>query len=334
MTRPSLRIFYQAKPLIYLLLLFGLLAGGCSKPRTIVNGINEKEANEIIVFLASKGIDAQKMPNVGGGPGGGGLTFDIVVDSAQSVEALAFLNANGLPRRSGNTLLEIFKPSGLISSALQEKIRYESGLAEQIASTIRKIDGILDADVQLSFPEKDQLNQAEQAGEARASVYVKHQGVLDDPNTHLITKIKRLVASSVNELKFDNVTVIGDKARFSDVSIDAMTGAIDQTEQEYVRTWGIILAENSLGHFRLVFFSLILTILLLLLLLVWVLFKTLPLVTHNASAMTLFSIKPIPLSPNEEEMEEDEDEEDEDEEDEEEEEEELDDNEQEGPETQ
>ncbi|HEY5234782.1 MAG TPA: hypothetical protein VIJ14_01280, partial [Rhabdochlamydiaceae bacterium] len=38
-----------------------LLLSGCETNRVIVNNVDEREANEIIVFLASKGINAQKV---------------------------------------------------------------------------------------------------------------------------------------------------------------------------------------------------------------------------------------------------------------------------------
>ncbi len=54
-----------------------------------------------------------------------------------------------------------------------------------------------------------------------AAVYVKHQGIVDDPNSHLISKIKRLVAGSVTGLDINDVTVISDRSRFTDVTLKA-----------------------------------------------------------------------------------------------------------------
>ena len=146
--------------------------------------------------------------------GGGGVakaaSFDIIVPESQGVEAMALLNQVGLPRKPSQNLLNIFSNVGLVPSQMQEQIRYRAGLADQIASTIRKIDGILDAEVIISYPEEDPLNPGKFKGKITASVFVKHNGVLDDPNSHLISKIKRLVASSVTGLNYDDVTVIPD----------------------------------------------------------------------------------------------------------------------------
>lgn len=278
--------FFLILPLVLTFLM------GCSSQKTIVNGLDEKEANEIIVFLSTKGIDASKIPakTSGAGGGGGGVAlYDISVDAASATEAMAILNMNGLPRRRGQNLLNLFQSGGLVPSDMEEKIRYQAGLAEQIASTIRKIDGILDADVQLSFPEEDPLNPGKTVGKVTASVYVKHQGVLDDPNSHLITKIKRLVASSVNGLDFDNVTVISDRARFSDISIPGLQGGVPEEEKDYSKVWGIIVAKDSVGRFQTTFFSLVLIILILILLLVWMFWKLLP-VIREGGFRQLFSL--------------------------------------------
>lgn len=266
----------------------------CESRKTIVNKLTEKEANEIIVFLSTKGIDSIKVASEAGGGGGGGskeALWDISVPEAQSLEAMSLLNQAGLPRRRGQNLLNIFKESGLIPSEMAEKIRYQAGLAEQIASTIRKIDGVLDAEVQISFPEEDPLNPGKTKGEITASVYVKHSGVLDDPNSHLISKIKRLVTSSITGLKYDNVTVISDRARFSDFPI-GLQGAQEE-EKTYVKTWTLIIAKESLFRFRIIFFSFTIVFLVLLLALIWIGWRVFPVLKSHGGVATLFSLAPL-----------------------------------------
>lgn len=271
--------------LICLLLVFS----SCESRRTIVNALDEKEANEISVFLSTRGIDVSKIKAAESGAGGGkAAMFDISVRDDQAVEAMSLLNQVGLPRRRGQNLLGLFANVGLVPSEMQEKIRYQAGLAEQIASTIRKIDGVLDAEVQISFPEEDPLNpKAEKKQKITSSVYVKHSGVLDDPNSHLITKIKRLVAASITGLDFDNVTVIADRARFSELPPESV-GNLDE-EKQYVTVWSIILAKESLFRFRTLFFGFTLLFLLLLLSLLWIGWKVYPLLKPYGGLKELFN---------------------------------------------
>ena len=279
----------------YLLAVFSaLMFSGCESKRTIINGLEERDANEILVFLDSKGIPAYKLTvkaEGGGGGGGGPQLYDIAVPANQAAEAMAILNANGLPRRRPQKLLELFGAGGLVPSEMQEKIKYQAGRAEEIASTIRKIDGILDADVQLSFPEEDPLNPKAQKGQVTASVFIKHQGILDDPNSQLIPKIRRLVASSVQGLNYENVTIIADKARFSDVS--ALEPNTSSSNIELVRIWTIPVLKQATTRFQIIFFSLIALAAVLFLSTLWMLWKIIPVAKECGGLRQLCSIHPL-----------------------------------------
>jgi type III secretion protein J len=275
------------------LVLISLLTS-CESRKVIVNGLDEKEANEILVYLSNKGIDAVKVLAISEGAGGSkGALWNISVEETRANEAMALLNQVGLPRRRGQNLLGIFANTSLVPSGMQEKIRYQAGLAEQIGSTIRKIDGILDADVQISFPDEDPLNPNAPKQKITASVYVKHNGILDDPNAHLVTRIKRLVAGSVNGLEYDYVTVIGDRARYGDTPLGSLGGSLGEEERKYVNVWSIVLAKESLSRFRLIFFSFTVSLVLLLLALTWLLWKFIPLLKRAGGFKQLFTFHPL-----------------------------------------
>jgi len=291
--------------LFFLVLAFLAAFSGCSSRRVIINGLEERDANEIIVFLSTKGIVSYKIRAEveGPGAGGGGLVlWNIAVPRDQAVEAMSILNANGLPRRRTQNLLDLFTSGGLVPSEMQETIRYQAGLAEQISGTIRKIDGILDADVQLSFPEEDPLNPKEAKSDVTASVFVKHQGVLDDPNSHLVTKIRRLVASSVQGLKFENVTVISDRGRFSEGNLQARLRSLPGNV-ELVRVWGVTVAQQTVGRFQTIFFTIISLLALFVLTTIWLLWKVLPVAKQCGGVKTLLFFRPYEVSIPEEELE-------------------------------
>jgi type III secretion protein J len=246
---------------IFSLFLSLFLLVGCENSKEIVGNVDEREANEILVFLASKGIDASKTLATSASPGGaqGSQKWTISVDQGKALDAMALLNQNGLPRIKGVSLLDLFAKQGLMSSEKEELIRYQAGLSEQIASTIRKIDGVIDANVQVSFPANEGggsgLQTEATVSKITASVYVKHQGILDDPNSHLILKVKRLVSGSVNGLDLNDVTVISDKARFSDITLGQMPENLTSQAQskEYVSIWSIVMSKNSAARFRSLF---------------------------------------------------------------------------------
>jgi type III secretion protein J len=282
---------------LFSMLLFLLV--GCASQETIAHGLDEREANEILVFLEGRGINAVKVQGAAEGAGGGGaVKWDIQVSEAKRSEAMSILSQAGLPRRQGQNLLDLFKESGLVPSEIQQQIRYQSGLAEQIASIIRKMDGVIDAEVQLSFPKEDVLNPTAKKGQVTASVYVKHTGVLSDPNSHLISSIKWLVAGAVPELNFDNVTVVPDLARYRDAPV---TGGRDDEglrsgDKPLVSVWTIILAKESVTRFRIIFFSFFVTILVLLTLFLLLLWKVLPILHAAGPNARLISLKRIDVA--------------------------------------
>ena len=278
-----------------------LILSGCETNSVIINDVDEREANEIIVFLASKNIDAEKIPSPSASPGGGTETnalWSIMVESSQTTEAMAILNQNGLPRKKGTNLLTLFAKQGLMSSDKEETIRYQAGLAEQIGNTIRKIDGVIDADVQLSFPpESTGLPGAQQQQKVTAAVYVKHQGVLDDPNSHLVTKIKRLVAGSVNGLDINDVTVISDRSRFTDITLKETTESLTAQPKEYVSIWSIVMNKSSASRFRMIFFTLTIATILMIIVLGWMIWKFYPILKRKGGFKELF--QPIPIEKDE-----------------------------------
>lgn len=295
-----------------LLLLMVVLLTGCNRKTEILSGIDERQANNIISFLSEQGIPATKSPTAQQGAAGATSvpTWTISVSKGQATEALIILSRNGLPRRPVVNILDVFQKSGLVSSDSEELIRYQQALGEQIAGTIEQIDGILQAVVQVSFPPPTQaLGMGAETAKipVRASVYVKHQGVLDDPNSQLISKIQRLVAASVTDLDYRNVTVVPDRARFSDTLIESMPDGMPDESRNYVLVWSMVIAKESIGRFRLIFFILCLFILMLIGAFSWLLWRLYPALQAAGGMRALFTgVHPIEEAEKAEEEEEEE----------------------------
>ncbi|MES2345603.1 MAG: type III secretion inner membrane ring lipoprotein SctJ [Chlamydiota bacterium] len=289
------------KKLLVFCLLLGLAA--CETNMIIVNDVEEREANEIIVFLASKGIAADKVPSPSTASAGGGQVtaqlWSIAVPPPRMTEAMAILNQNGLPRIKGVNLLDLFAKQGLMSSEKEETIRYQAGLASQLTNTIRKIDGVIDANVELSFPEQQVLPGASNTPQQKvtASVYVKHQGILDDPNSHLVTKIKRLVSGSVTGLDINDVTVISDRSRYTDITMAQVTDELTPKSKEYVSIWSMVINKASLGTFRVIFFTLLILSIFFAVLTGWLIWKFYPILRKEGGFKIL--LNPLPIKQKE-----------------------------------
>lgn len=272
------------------------LVSACDESSNIVTNVDEREANIIVVFLESKGIKAFKQlvatgPAVGG-EGPASPKFNIMVDPTKSIEAMAILNANGLPHRQGTNLLELFAKQGLMSTDKEETIRYQAGLAQQIANMILMIDGVLDCNVQISFPQTEGAEEgAKQV--VTAAVFVKHQGIVDDPNSHLENKIKRLVSGSVQGLDISNVTVVSDKSRFTDVTVNMQGEPMNGANKEYVKIWSIVMSKESVAKFRSIFMFLLFIAIFLAVIIGWTIWKIYPLLKTHGGVKEFFN--PLPF---------------------------------------
>lgn len=276
-------------------LFLSLFLGGCGRSYDVVSQISEKEANIILVLLKSKGIPATKVASSTSGTAGQDEApkYVIVVPEAYMIQAIAYLNQNGFPREQGTNLLQLFAKQGLMTSDKEETIRYQAGLAQQLTNTVLMIDGVIDASVQLSFPpETSTLGTAEEKKPITAAVYVKHQGVVDDPNSHLENKIKRLISGSISGLDINQVTVVSDRSRFTDITLSNTEESINGKPPEYVSIWSIIMNKTSAFRFRLLFFLLMTICILFALAFGWLCWKFYPLLKEKLSWKEIFSLAP------------------------------------------
>ena len=286
-----------------------LIMGGCTAQHEIVSHIDEKEANVILVLLKSKGIPATKAAAATTGAGESGAPkYSIMVPETHVIEAISYLNQNGFPRQKGTNLLDLFAKQGLMTSDKEETIRYQAGLAQQLTNTILMIDGVIDASVQLSFPpEVSALATEAEKQPITAAVYVKHQGVIDDPNIHLENKIKRIISGSISGLDINNVTVVSDRSRFTDITLSTLAEPVKGKPSEYVSIWSIIMNKESAGRFRVLFFFITSIAVLFALALGWLSWKFYPFLKKKSTWKSMFS--PVPWigqkKPEEEQLEKD-----------------------------
>lgn len=178
-----------------LLLVVALILAGCEE-QTLYQGLTEQEANEMAALLQRSDITATKVA-------GAENLFSVTTDEESFADAVQLLQANGLPRTKFATLGDIFEEQGFVSSSTAQRARYIHGLSQEISHTISSIDGVLQARVHLSVPEKDPLS--DKPPESSASVFVKHRRNIDlSPH---VGQIKALVVNGLENLPYENVTV-------------------------------------------------------------------------------------------------------------------------------
>ena len=180
------------KLVLSLILLAGLT--GCEVE--LYSGLSEKEGNAILAVLLSHDIPATKSL-------GKNNVVNIMVDEADVATAIELLRRNGFPRDHFVSLGEIFQKQGLISSPLEERVRYIYGLSQSISETLSQIDGVLTARVHIVLPEEQPLE--EFVKPSSASVFIKYRPGMGIDEA--IPSIKMIVQNSIEGLSYDKIAV-------------------------------------------------------------------------------------------------------------------------------
>jgi type III secretion protein J len=172
-----------------------MILSGCQTE--LYTAMPEQEANEMLALLLRGGMSASKVKAKDG-------TDTILVEEKQFATAVETLHARGYPKTKFSTVNDVFQPSGLIASPIQEQARFLWALGQELSRTVSQIDGVLTARVQVVLPDNDLLKR--DPTPSSASVFIRY----DDSSqvTSLVSQIKMLVANSVQGLNYDKVSVV------------------------------------------------------------------------------------------------------------------------------
>ncbi|HEX4772157.1 MAG TPA: hypothetical protein VH351_15080 [Bryobacteraceae bacterium] len=186
-----------------LLLPVVLLLSACS--RTIETGLSQRDAQEIVVTLREGGMDAFAEPETTGKRESATWQVRIRGGSDKNVMAWKILREHGLPHETVAGLDNVFKNSGMIPTAAEEKARMVVGLAGELTRTLRSLPGVVDARVHVVLPDNSTLIDVKDKPATTASVLVRYRGnrppLTDD-------EIRGLVAKGVEGLAAENVDVV------------------------------------------------------------------------------------------------------------------------------
>lgn len=163
----------------------------CSRTADLQTGLSNGDANEIISLLNRSGIDAQKRMAKDG--------VTLSVPEADISRATEAMQAAGLPHRSLTNLGQMFKKEGMISTPLEERVRYIYGLSSELEFTLAQFDHIVSARVHVVLPER--IAPGEPIEPSSAAVFIKYRGQVDEDV--MIPRIRSLVAGSIPGLSSD-----------------------------------------------------------------------------------------------------------------------------------
>jgi type III secretion protein J len=208
--------------------LFSLFVVGCDE--ILYSNLQEQEINEMMAILLRKGIACQKTPDQEN-------MWNLSVDAGEMARAIEILMVNGYPKEEFVSIGDVFKKEGLVSSPLEERIRFIHALSQEVSDTIARIDGILSCKVHVVLPKNDPL--AEKLVPSSASVFIKHKAGADLDSQ--VLKIKELVVNSIEGLDYKKV------------SLALFEAEIDVPKDEtlnFVRIYGLNVAPTSVSLLR------------------------------------------------------------------------------------
>jgi type III secretion protein J len=174
---------------------FCLLLTACKAE--VHTGLSENQANLMLGTLLKRGIDVAKENKGKNG-------FSILVEEGQMVQALDILRENGLPHDKYQSLGDVFKGQGMISSPSEEDARLAFAISQELSDTFSRIDGVLSARVHVV------LGKVDEAVNLRippsVGVFIRHNP--ESTVVNMISKIRELSAHAVPGLTVENVSLM------------------------------------------------------------------------------------------------------------------------------
>lgn len=171
---------------------------GCSA--RVAGGLDESRANEAVAALEERGIASEKRAEGTGAE----VRFAVEVARGDLGEALRVLDSSSLPRHPDPGISETYAEPSLVPSPTEDRARYHAAVAGELARTLERIDGVVEARVHVASPPQDELALDAEPAPARAAVLVTtRRGRAIDASA-----VRALVVGAVDGLAPDSVNVV------------------------------------------------------------------------------------------------------------------------------
>jgi type III secretion protein J len=179
---------------VILIIVCSLVLSGCGR-EPLYTDLDQQQANEMLAVLLHADIDARKTRVEKG--------WAIEVGRSSLPQAMEVLKAEGFPHDAYDSLGQVFRKEGFVSTPTEERARMLYALSQELSRTVSAIDGVVVARVHLAIPERRALSNEQRP--SSASVFIKYK-----PGATVVNKaasIKALIVNSVEGLPYENVTV-------------------------------------------------------------------------------------------------------------------------------
>jgi type III secretion protein J len=162
----------------------------------LYTNIPEGEANQMVALLMLRNIAVDKTPVKDG-------HVTIRVETNQFVNAVELMRQNGLPRRKGAGLEDLFPSGQLVTSPAQELAKITFLKEQQLEKMFQSMDGVVSAQVSIATETSDKRVELQYPS---ASVFIKYS-----PERNLSihdAEIRSLVVNGTPSLSPDHVSIV------------------------------------------------------------------------------------------------------------------------------
>jgi type III secretion protein J len=209
------------RALVVATLALALLATACGEAE-IVHGLDEREANAILVVLDTEEIEARKEIEEGRV-----ITWKVLVPAKHAADARRLLVDYELPQPRSNRLKDVFAEGGMIPTQSEEKAKMLVGIQGEIEQKLKLIPGVLDVHAQVVIPDKEAVRDVAAARPLPMAAVVIVYLPLDGKLPYNVEDVQKAVAASVEDMTPERVTVLSYPQRTLSSRIRGKSGGAD-----------------------------------------------------------------------------------------------------------
>jgi type III secretion protein J len=184
-----------------------------------LHGLDERQANEVLVALEDGAIAGWKAQD-GGADGG----WTVEVDAGDASRAHRLLADRDLPRPRPPGFGDVFAKGSMVPTTTEEHALYLHALAGELARSVESIDGVVGARVHLGLPQPDPLRPGERPP-PRGAVLIRCRRAACPAIRALEPSIRALVSGAADGLEPAAVSVVIAEARETPPAPPRRTGS-------------------------------------------------------------------------------------------------------------
>jgi type III secretion protein J len=177
------------------------LLAGCGEEE-LLHGLDEAQANQVLVALEDGGLRGRKRREEGSEAG---YLVEVAADAAPGAQRI--LAERELPRPRAPGFGEVFGKGSMVPTPVEERALYLHALAGELSRSLEAIDGVVEARVHLALP-PEELIRPEARRPARAAVLLKHAPAARASLESMRSGIQSLVAGAADGLEASAVAVV------------------------------------------------------------------------------------------------------------------------------